>query len=178
MVARRLLPLLAACALLPALSSSVTADWGLNWGEMEWGLDSDGDGLSDIHEAELGTNPNDPDTDGDNVSDGTGTGGGGLTPGPDNCPFVANPDQANGDAFPAGDDCQCGNANGIGGIDTADLAAARAQLVERSDVGPFVFGLCDLDDDGLCTVEDLFLLDRIIAGEASPGNTCPGYGAP
>ena len=78
MVSRRLLPLLAACALLPALSSSVTADWGLNWGEMEWGLDTDGDGLSDIHEAELGTNPNNPDTDGDNVSDGTGTGGGEL----------------------------------------------------------------------------------------------------
>jgi hypothetical protein len=34
------------------------------------GEDSDGDGLSDEEEAELGTDPDDPDTDGDGVSDG------------------------------------------------------------------------------------------------------------
>lgn len=178
MTLHRRLAILFTCALLSISPSSAIADWGLNWGEMEWGLDTDKDGLSDIHEGQLGTNPNDPDTDGDSISDGTGTGGGGLTPGPDNCPFVENAGQVNSDAFAAGDDCQCGNANGIGGIDSADLQAARAQLVERSDVGPFVLGLCDLDDDGLCTVEDLFLLGRIIAGEATPGDTCPGYGAP
>lgn len=34
------------------------------------GLDSDGDGLTDSQEAQLGTDPNDPDTDGDELSDG------------------------------------------------------------------------------------------------------------
>ena len=33
-------------------------------------VDSDGDGLSDCREYDLGTNPNDPDTDGDGLSDG------------------------------------------------------------------------------------------------------------
>lgn len=37
---------------------------GFNW------LDSDGDGLGDLHELRIGTDPNNPDTDGDGLSDG------------------------------------------------------------------------------------------------------------
>jgi hypothetical protein len=37
---------------------------GFNW------LDSDGDGLGDLHEIQIGTNPNNPDTDGDGIPDG------------------------------------------------------------------------------------------------------------
>ncbi len=37
---------------------------GFNW------LDSDGDGLGDLYEIQIGTNPNNPDTDGDGVPDG------------------------------------------------------------------------------------------------------------
>jgi len=37
---------------------------------VDFGYDSDGDGLSDEEEAEIGTDPNNPDTDGDGFSDG------------------------------------------------------------------------------------------------------------
>ncbi|HBA85189.1 MAG TPA: hypothetical protein DCZ95_13960 [Verrucomicrobia bacterium] len=39
-------------------------------GLYEWGADSDGDGLGNLYEYQLGTNPTNSDTDGDGVSDG------------------------------------------------------------------------------------------------------------
>lgn len=50
------------------------ANWvariGIHYTVYEFVKDSDGDGLSDIEEAQLGTDPNNPDTDGDGLKDG------------------------------------------------------------------------------------------------------------
>lgn len=56
--------------------------------------DDDNDGLSDADEAKIGTSPVNPDTDGDGVVDGK-----------DNCPLVANPDQADNNKDGKGDAC-------------------------------------------------------------------------
>lgn len=56
--------------------------------------DDDGDGVSDADELVLGTDPRKPDTDGDARGDGA-----------DNCPVVANTDQADGDHDGRGDSC-------------------------------------------------------------------------
>lgn len=53
-------------------------------------LDSDGDGLSDILEAEFGTDPHNPDSDGDGYSDGDKAPEGTNLYTSDNCPTVAN----------------------------------------------------------------------------------------
>jgi hypothetical protein len=42
--------------------------------------------------------------------------------GPDNCPFIVNPAQVNGDAYAAGDDCQCGDVTGDAVCAVEDLA--------------------------------------------------------
>jgi len=56
--------------------------------------DDDNDGLTDERERQIGTNPVDPDTDDDGVLDGQ-----------DNCPLVANPNQADKDKDGTGDAC-------------------------------------------------------------------------
>jgi MYXO-CTERM domain-containing protein len=56
--------------------------------------DADGDGISNLDEFKLGTNPCNGDSDGDNATDGS-----------DNCPFVSNPDQADTDGDGIGDAC-------------------------------------------------------------------------
>src|SRR5262249_11751362 len=86
--------------------------------------DTDGDGLSDGEEVLVTlTDPLDPDTDHDGYCDGPGTGGGACTPG-DNCPTVANADQANHDSYPAGDACQCGDVTGNGTVAAIDVTRA------------------------------------------------------
>jgi hypothetical protein len=94
--------------------------------------DADGDGLTNLREAELGTDPLLPDTDNDSLNDGQ-----------DNCPLNANPAQADGDQDAAGDLCDnCSstvnpgqsdaNADGVG--DACDESDGVI-LFERSSVG-------------------------------------------
>jgi hypothetical protein len=89
--------------------------------------DDDGDGVDDADEPRLGTDPRAADTDGDGVSDGA-----------DNCPALANADQANADGLADGgdaceaDDDEDGHADRV---DTCPLAANAVQL--------------DIDGDGL-----------------------------
>jgi hypothetical protein len=129
--------------------------------------DSDDDGLLDGAEVALGTDPNDADHDGDGDLDGA-----------DNCPFVVNASQANGDDLPAGDACQCGNVDATDGITGADYQLAREAVV-KTPGGSFDPDLCDVNGDAACDVEDLAILQRVLDKQsASVQNDCNGYGAP
>ncbi len=67
--------------------------------------DTDGDGLNDIEEAELGTDPNDPDTDGDGLTDGDEVGAQSDGYGTDPTLFDTDDDGASdGDEIAAGTD--------------------------------------------------------------------------
>jgi hypothetical protein len=100
--------------------------------------DSDGDGVNDGAEVAAGTDPNDGssfpvvDTDGDGVPDAI-----------DNCPTVANPDQANHDGDALGDACDPDDDNdGVAdGIDLCPTIADPAQLDTDGD------GVGDACDD-------------------------------
>lgn len=105
----------------------------------------------------------------------------GLRDDVDNCPFVANVDQADSDADGNGDVCQCGDTQDDGEIDFADADLLRAALVsgggaisvagqEKCSVfGPVDAG--DLDMDGLrddCGLVDWALIMRRASGASVP----------
>ncbi|MBW2390036.1 MAG: hypothetical protein JRG89_16625 [Deltaproteobacteria bacterium] len=120
------------------------------------------------------TNDPDPaDDDGDGVCDVI-----------DNCPHVANGSQTNGDSFPAGDACQCGDVDDSGVIDAVDVQRAREFIVSRTPSGSFVVERCNVvgpNDGGLsdCTVADVALLDRAAQGGAPVlGDVCEAYDPP
>jgi hypothetical protein len=70
--------------------------------------DFDGDGLENLREAELDSDPRSPDTDGDSIGDAS-----------DNCRLVSNIDQADGDQDTVGDFCDnCPGLPNPGQIDT------------------------------------------------------------
>jgi len=141
--------------------------------------DSDDDGLLDGPELTLGTNPLDEDTDNDLVCDGGAQVGTCTAVGPDNCPFISNFAQTNGDAFAAGNACQCGDVTGDGPITAADYQRAREYVVGRTLGGPFDPQRCDVTGDSACDVADLAVLDRI--GDGSPATLvygCAAYGGP
>jgi cysteine-rich repeat protein len=102
----------------------------------------------------------------------------------DNCLYVANPDQANTDSLPAGDACQCGDVDDDGQVTAADVTIAREHLVGATLSGPFVAERCNVtgpSDGGVsdCDVADIFVLQRVIAGEpVAVENTCQAYGGP
>lgn len=176
-----LLPALAAILLTSLVPSSAAADWGIAWGAMEWGVDTDGDGISDIHEGQLGSNPNDPDEDGDGVSDGPGTAGETLIAGPDNCPYVMNPSQTNSDVFGAGDACQCGDVNGDLAVNALDTQIAREKLLGETLSGGFDVARCDFTGAAgtVCDVDDIFVLERLVSGAPiALENACPAYLGP
>jgi len=143
--------------------------------------DSDDDGLDDGAEVALGTDPNDEDSDGDLVCDGGIQVGVCTQAGPDNCPFIANPGQVNGDALLAGNACQCGDLNNDGVVTEADVVlvgehivgATTAAILTRCNViGPSddVGGVID------CDVADAYVLDRFTDGEpVTVENTCDAY---
>jgi len=143
--------------------------------------DSDDDGLLDGDEVDLIFDPNDPDTDNDGYCDGPNDPGGGACPAgvSDNCPAQSNAGQTNSDAFAAGDNCQCGNVDGAGGIDATDLERAREFVVGRTAGGSFDLNHCDVDADGNCGVSDLYLIDRAAnGGEVTIQDTCEAYTGP
>ena len=87
----------------------VTAD-GVPSNGVFFGIDTDGDGLTDEEEGVLGTDPNNPDTDGDGLSDGDEVNVHGTDP--------LDPD-SDGDGIDDGDEI----ANGLDPTDPADAAA-------------------------------------------------------
>ena len=116
----------------------VTAN-GLASNGVLFGVDSDGDGLSDVAEAAAGTDPNDPDTDDDGLSDGRE-----VIELRSN-PLVADTD---GDGLPDGFEV----ANGFNLLDPAD-GAADSDGDGLSNAREFTLGTglrdADSDDDGL-----------------------------
>jgi len=141
--------------------------------------DTDDDGLNDGDELTLGTNPTTPDYDGDGVCDGGGTAGGACSAGPDNCPFVSNVGQANGDSLEAGDDCQCGDVSGNGIVTADDVQRMREYLVDATLGGSFDPDRCDVNAIPGCDVSDIFVLDRFLtAGTGAVDNSCADYAAP
>jgi len=102
--------------------------------------------------------------------------------GPDNCPLVANPNQANGDTLPAGNACQCGDVDSNGTVDAADRTSFRAWLVGKSGGGAFfgercnVIGPSDPAPGYGCDVADVFVISRFLEGApTSVGTDCPAY---
>jgi hypothetical protein len=141
--------------------------------------DSDDDGLQDGAEVAQGTDPNDEDTDGDQVCDGGAQTGSCTAAGPDNCPFVGNFAQTNGDAYAAGDTCQCGDVTGEGVLTALDYQRAREHVAGRTPGGAFDLDRCDVTGDSLCGVEDLAVLDRLTSGApAAITYGCPAWTPP
>ena len=146
--------------------------------------DSDDDGLDDGAEVALGTDPNEEDSDGDLVCDGDMQVGVCTAAGPDNCPLVSNFSQTNSDALAAGDDCQCGNVDDIGGVTLADVTRVRENLLGIPLGGPFDATRCNVigpSDGGVsdCDIADIFVLQRFLAGSpVTVADACDAYSPP
>jgi hypothetical protein len=69
----------------------------------------------------------------------------------DNCPFFANPDQADTDLNRRGDACECSDQSLNGTVNVLDIPAINRAIFDPSLVTP----LCDGNDDGLCNVSDM-----------------------
>jgi hypothetical protein len=119
--------------------------------------------------------------------------GDGLTDPVDNCPFTANPDQADAGGFATtvpngrGNACECGDANGSGKVVSAatpetgaggvplvpDLQRIREYLVGMHPGDATIEGLCSVAGDTACDAADAVVLERALAGlEAVPAPRC------
>src|SRR5262249_41246009 len=94
----------------------------------------------------------------------------------DNCPYVANPGQEDvggvGPAIPdgIGDVCQCGDLNGEGVVDTADVAAYRSHLADPAGL-PFTgpaLAKCSVAGGVGCDILDVVVMRRALVGQG-PG---------
>jgi hypothetical protein len=111
-----------------------------------------------------------PDGDGDGACDGL-----------DNCPYVHNPGQANNDASPAGDLCQCGDLDNDGMVEVDDVHIARKNLMGANLGVPSRCNVVGPSDGGStdCGVDDIFLLSRFLQMPSTQlGDVCDAYGAP
>jgi hypothetical protein len=162
------------------------------YGTDPFDADSDDDGLEDGTEVAAGTDPLDEDTDDDFVCDGGSVVGSCFIPGPDNCPFIPNPDQTNSDPFSAGDACQCGDLNLDNVLDGADALLARqhvvgativgtCELTRCNVIGPADAGVssdCNVGASSDCTVADVYVLERVDAAlPVTLENSCQAYTA-
>lgn len=131
--------------------------------------DSDGDGLTDAEEEDLGTDPQNPDTDGDGLPDGAelavgtdprnpDTDGDGHLDGADNCPLVHAKSQKDLDGDGKGDACD-DDIDGDGLSNADEAAVGSDPLKPDTDRDKIVDGVdnCvlirnrdqrDLDGDG------------------------------
>jgi hypothetical protein len=98
--------------------------------------DSDSDGINDGTEVTAGTNPLSNDTDGDTVLDDV-----------DNCPTVANLDQADGDSNGIGDACDV-DTDSDGVSDAIDNCPTMANADQANLDGDSMGDVCDNDRDG------------------------------
>lgn len=107
--------------------------------------DDDNDGLSDVDEGKIGTNPVDPDTDDDGILDGR-----------DNCPLIANPDQVDKDHDGKGDACDTtdgsappppADSDRDGVPDSRDNCRTVANASQTDTDGDGIGDACDSDDD-------------------------------
>jgi len=105
------------------------------------------------------------DSDGDGIcDDGSGSGRVGdllcahqQTSGcDDNCPTLFNPDQANSDALPPGDACQCGDVDGDHDVDIGDVALATRHGAGRTNPRFFNPTHCSVAGTALdCAADDV-----------------------
>lgn len=89
------------------------------------------------------------DRDGDGVADAA-----------DNCASWPNPAQVDTDGNGIGDDCECGDENGDGTVDTTDLVAINRATFTPSLATP----LCDTNADSICDVRDMIGANAKIYG--------------
>ncbi|QQR81238.1 MAG: thrombospondin type 3 repeat-containing protein [Deltaproteobacteria bacterium] len=97
--------------------------------------DDDNDGLSDVNEAALGSNPHNPDTDGDGVRDGS-----------DNCLLAQNADQIDSDGDGQGNACDVDDDND-GILDAIDKCSLVSSLDQTDSNGDGIGDVCTNDDD-------------------------------
>jgi len=78
----------------------------------------------------------------------------------DDCADWPNPDQLDTDGNGIGNECECGDQDGNGRVDVADLVAINLAIFDPAKVGP----LCDASDDGACDVRDIVAANHKIFG--------------
>ncbi|TMA26746.1 MAG: hypothetical protein E6J87_21835, partial [Deltaproteobacteria bacterium] len=106
----------------------------------------------------------------------------------DNCPFVANPGQADNGGINTttpdgiGDACQCGDVSGNGIVNGQDANAIKRHGLGLEPNPTFVApGNCDVTGNGLCNGQDANAVKRAALGSPTPlfGQNCHNaLGAP
>jgi hypothetical protein len=95
----------------------------------------------------------------------------GLSNGIDLCPFFASADQRDTDGNGIGSVCECGDQNGDGTVNVADLLGINQAIFDPARVTL----LCDANGDGLCNVSDIVAANFKIFGRRA---YCSRYPAP